>query len=265
MELKIYQVDAFTNKLFGGNPAAVCPLKDWLHDETLQKIASENNLSETAYYVPKGGEYELRWFTPAAEVKLCGHATLATAFVIFEIEKSKLSVLNFHTLSGVLSVSRAQKGYTMNFPVDKLTRIEITDEVKKAIGINPAEMYHGRDVLFVVLNSEKDLIGINPDPSLVKKLHRHGMIVTAKGDTTDFVSRCFFPNFGIDEDPVTGSAHTILTPYWANRLNQNVLTATQLSQRRGELLCKLDGERVEISGEAVLYLEGKILISGLVN
>lgn len=261
MEIKIYQVDAFTNQLFGGNPAAVCPLKEWLSDELMQKIASENNLSETAFYVPKDDEFELKWFTPKAEVNLCGHATLATSFVIFEIEKSKQPVLKFHTLSGLLSVARASKGYTMNFPSDVFNNTTITEEIKKDIGAEPTEAYHGRNILMVVLNSEKELIDINPDTEKIKLLHRHGLIVTAEGESSDFVSRCFFPNFGIKEDPVTGSAHTILTPYWAHRLKKNVLTARQLSQRRGELLCKLVNDRVEISGEAVLYLEGKILIS----
>lgn len=261
MELKIYQIDAFTSKLFGGNPAAVCPLKEWLPDETMQKIASENNLSETAFYVPKGDEFELKWFTPKAEINLCGHATLATAFVIFEIEKSKQTLLKFHTLSGLLTVTKANKGFSMNFPVDVFNKATITDEIIEAIGIKPVEAYHGRNILMVVLNTEKELTDINPDSEKVKLLHLHGLIVTAKGENSDFVSRCFFPNFGINEDPVTGSAYTILIPYWAFRLKKNDLTARQISARRGELFCKLVNDRVEISGEAVLYLEGRILIS----
>ena len=261
MDLKIYQVDAFTNKLFGGNPAAVCPLKDWLSDELMQKIAAENNLSETAYYIPKGDEFELRWFTPKAEVNLCGHATLATSYVIFEIEKSKQSVLMFHTKSGVLTVSRAPKGYKMNFPADVFNKISVTKEMINAIGEEPSEAYHGKNILMVVMNSEKELIGLAPDPEKVKHLHRHGLIVTAEGENTDFVSRCFFPNLGINEDPVTGSAHTILTPYWSNRLQKNELSAFQLSERKGEIFCKLVNDRVDISGEAVLYLEGRILIN----
>ncbi len=258
MEIKIYQVDAFASKLFGGNPAAICPLKEWLSNDVMQKIASENNLSETAFYVPKGDDFELKWFTPKAEVNLCGHATLATAFVIFEIEKSKQKVLKFHTLSGLLSVVRAKKGFTMNFPADVFNKTTITDEIKMAMGTEPIEAYHGRNVLMVVLNSEKELIAIKPIFEKVKLLHPHGLIVTAVGDNSDFVSRCFFPNYGIDEDPVTGSAHTILTPYWAHRFMKNDLTALQLSERRGELNCKLVNDRVEISGEAVLYMEGKI-------
>ena len=261
MEIKIYQVDAFTSTLFGGNPAAVCPLKEWLSNDVMQKIASENNLSETAFYVPKGDEFELKWFTPKAEVNLCGHATLATSFVIFEIEKSKLPILNFHTLSGLLTVARAHKGFAMNFPSDIFNSTTISGEMIKAIGTEPTEAYHGRNILMVVLNSEKELINIKPNSEKVKLLHPHGLIVTAKGENSDFVSRCFFPNFGIDEDPVTGSAHTILTPYWANRLKKNDLTAHQLSERRGELFCRLVNDRVEISGETVLYLEGKVLIS----
>ncbi len=262
MQIKIYQIDAFTSKLFGGNPAAVCPLTEWLPDEVLLNIAAENNLSETAYYVSKRDDYELRWFTPKAEIKLCGHATLATAFVIFEIEKSKKDVLNFHTLSGVLSVSRTGKGYKMNFPADVFNRVETDENISKAIGIEPSESYQGRDVLMVVLKSEKELLDLQPDFEMIKSLHRHGLIVTAPGENSDFVSRCFVPNFGINEDPVTGSAHCILTPYWANRLKKNTLSAIQLSQRRGELTCKLLNDRVEIAGEAVLYMEGRISFSG---
>lgn len=260
MKIKIYQVDAFTSKLFGGNPAAVCQLNEWIPDNLLQKIAFENNLSETAYYVSKGSEFELRWFTPKAEVDLCGHATLATAHIIFEIEKSALTVLKFHTKSGILEVTKYDKGYTMNFPADVYNKTEVTNKMKDAIGIKPAAAYKGRDVLMVVLNSEKELLKVNPEPEKVKALHRHGLIVTAKGDKTDFVSRCFFPNFGINEDPVTGSAHTILTPYWAERLKKNSLTALQLSERTGELVCRMAGDRVEISGEAVSYLSGEIWV-----
>ena len=260
MEIKIYQVDAFTSKLFGGNPAAVCPLKEWLSNDEMQKIASENNLSETAFYVPKGEDFELKWFTPKAEVNLCGHATLATAFVIFEIEKTNQEVLKFHTLSGILTVVKTQKGFTMNFPADVFNKTSITDKIIEAIGKVPSGAYHGRNILMVVLNSEKELLEVSPDSEKVKRLHPHGLIITAPGEKVDFVSRCFFPNYGIKEDPVTGSAHTILTPYWAHRFKKNDLTALQLSERRGELNCKLVNDRVEISGEAVLYMEGKVLL-----
>ena len=260
MEIKIYQVDAFTSKLFGGNPAAVCPLKEWLSNDDMQKIASENNLSETAFYVPKGEEFELKWFTPKAEVNLCGHATLATAFVIFEIEKTKQAILKFQTLSGLLTVAKTRFGYTMNFPADVFIKNSVTNEIIEAIGKVPLEVYHGRNILMVVVNSEKELLEIKPDPEKVKRLHPHGLIITSPGEKVDFVSRCFFPNYGINEDPVTGSAHTILTPYWAHRLKKNDLTALQLSERRGELNCKLVNDRVEISGEAVLYMEGKVLL-----
>ena len=260
MELTLYQVDAFTNKLFGGNPAAVVPLKQWLPEIVMQKIAAENNLSETAFYVPRGNEFELKWFTPKAEIALCGHATLGTAYVIYEIQKSTLPQLNFHTKSGVLTVTRSSQMYSMNFPSDILDGTHITDEIHHAIGLRPAEAYYGRNVLMVLLNSENELAGIQPDPEKVKRLHPHGLIATAKGENTDFVSRCFFPNYGISEDPVTGSAHTILTPYWAKRLNKNILTAQQISERVGELTCRFLNDRVEISGEAVLYLEGKIFV-----
>lgn len=260
MEIKIYQVDAFTSKLFGGNPAAVCPLKEWLSNDVMQRIASENNLSETAFYVTKGEEFELKWFTPKAEVNLCGHATLATAFVIFEIEKTKQEILKFQTLSGLLTVAKTRFGYTMNFPADVFIKNSVTNEIIEAMGKVPLEVYHGRNILMVVLNSEKELLEISPDPEKVKRLHPHGLIITAPGEKVDFVSRCFFPNYGINEDPVTGSAHTILTPYWAHRFKKNELTALQLSERRGALNCKLVNDRVEISGEAVLYMEGKVLL-----
>jgi PhzF family phenazine biosynthesis protein len=229
-------------------------------DHLLQNIAAENNLSETSFYVLKGDEYELRWFTPKAEIDLCGHATLAAAFVLFEIEKYDKPELKFQTRSGLLTVSRNGNRFVMNFPLDELKKKEITEEIKSALKINPVEVYHGKNVLLVVMNSEKELRDINPNPEKVKILHRHGMIVTAQGDHTDFVSRCFFPNFGINEDPVTGSAHTILTPYWANRLNKKELTAKQLSERTGDLNCRLENGRVFISGEAVLFLKGKIFI-----
>jgi PhzF family phenazine biosynthesis protein len=256
--MKIYQVDAFTNKLFGGNPAAICPLESWISEELMQNIAMENNLSETAFYVPRDNEFELRWFTPRAEIKLCGHATLATSHVIFAIEKSNQETLKFHTLSGVLTVTRAGRGYTMNFPADTFRKTEVTDEMKNVMGVEPELAFFGNDVLMLVLSTEKQLLSISPDPEKVEQLHRHGLIVTAKGEKSDFSSRCFFPHYGINEDPVTGSAHTLLTPYWADRLKKNALSARQLSQRKGELWCTLKGDRVEMSGEAVLYMTGTI-------
>ena len=260
MHIEQFQVDAFTSNLFGGNPAAVCPLDKWLPDELLQKIAMENNYAETAYYVPKGDEFELRWFTPKAEVDLCGHATLATSYVIFEIKKTKQPVLKFHTRSGILSVARSGEEITMNFPRDTFDETEVTDSMKKATGSEPESAWKGKNVLMLVVRSEKELLDLVPDFEKIKLLHPHGLIVTAEGVNSDFVSRCFFPRLGINEDPVTGSAHTILAPYWANRLNKTVLTAKQLSERRGELLCKIVNERVEISGKAILFLKGTIHI-----
>jgi PhzF family phenazine biosynthesis protein len=257
-QIKIYQVDAFTDHVFGGNPAAVCPLDEWLNDELMQKIAMENNLAETAFYVRKDDEFELRWFTPKVEVDLCGHATLATAFILFEKENCTHPVLKFHTRSGLLTVARNEKEITMNFPADTLQKIPVTDKIKHGIGLEPFETYLGKNVLMIVLNSEKDLVEINPDPIKLAALHTHGVIITAEGESTDFVSRCFFPNLGVIEDPVTGSAHTILTPYWSARLKKNFLTARQLSERKGDLLCKVVNDRVEISGTARLYLQGVI-------
>jgi len=212
MKLKIFKADAFTDKIFYGNPAAVCPLEKWLPDDVMQKIAAENNLAETAFYVPKENDFQLRWFTPAVEVDLCGHATLATAHTMFNHLGFGKSQINFHSKSGVLTVRKNGNMLTMNFPKDELNKIEIPELILKSIHVKPLECFRGRNVLLVVLNSQNDLEQIKPVIDLIKQAHPHGVIFTAKGNDVDFVSRCFFPNCGIDEDPVTGSAHTILTP-----------------------------------------------------
>jgi len=264
MKLKIYQADAFTENLFGGNPAAVVPLEEWLPDELMQKIAAENNLAETAFYVPKGNDFHLRWFTPAVEVDLCGHATLATAHVMYNQLNYTKPEINFHSQRGILSVLRNGDFLTMNFPNDEPVRIETPKEISDAITVVPAEVLRGTNMLLVVLNSQQDIEELDPDIDLIAKAHRHGVIFTAKGNEVDFVSRCFFPNSGIDEDPVTGSAHTILTPYWAKRLGKAKLKARQLSKRIGNLVVELIGDRVEISGKAVTYLAGEMMIPDLV-
>ncbi len=261
MKIPIYQVDAFTNKIFSGNPAAVCPLDSWLPNPVMQKIAAENNLSETAFFVSKDPDFELRWFTPSTEVDLCGHATLATAFVLFEIIKSLEKTLRFHTRSGLLTVERTSTGYTMNFPLAVYQTTEITPLLKRAIGIEPLNAVRGKGFLMAEVASEKEVRSMVPEFYTVMQLHPHGLIITAKGESVDFVSRSFFPNMGVNEDPVTGASHTLLAPYWAAKLGKNSMQAQQLSKRGGEIFCKLVDDRVEISGEAVLYLSGQIEVN----
>jgi PhzF family phenazine biosynthesis protein len=258
MRIKFYQVDAFTDKLFGGNPAGVCPLEDWLPEEVMQNIAFENNLAETAFFIINGADYELRWFTPLSEVDLCGHATLATAHVLFEHLNYNREKIVFHSRSGELTVRKEDEKLVLNFPADIVKKIEAPEELVKGIGKKPLETFKGKTDYLFVYQSQKDIEEINPDFELIKKSKARGVIVTAKGDNVDFVSRFFAPEVGVNEDPVTGSAHTTLTPYWAKVLGKKELTAMQLSKRRGNLNCKLINGRVEITGYAVTYLEGSI-------
>ena len=261
MKQKIYQVDAFTDKVFAGNPAAVCPLDHWLPDEILQKIALENNLAETAFYVKKEDHYELRWFTPTVEVDLCGHATLATAFVLFNHENFNGNVLQFHTRkSGILTVSNNDGWLTLNFPSDSIKQIDLSDEINACFDIQPTKVFEGRTDYMVVFNQEDEVRDVIPSIEKIIKLKARGVIVTAQGKEVDFVSRFFGPQVGVNEDPVTGSAHTTLTPYWAKELGKKEMTALQLSAREGFLKCKYLGERVEISGQAKLYMIGEIFI-----
>lgn len=260
MELDIYQVDAFTFGPFTGNPAAVILLDDWLPHELLQKIAEENNLSETAYIIKQGYDYHIRWFTPEIEVDLCGHATLASAYVLFNELNFNEKQLLFNSKSGKLRVEKIGESFQLDFPTDDLKVIELNEEIKNAFNIQPVEAFVGRDDYLIILENEEAVRKLN---SIVAKLNHidiRGFIISAPGDNSDFVSRCFFPNAGIPEDPVTGSAHTTLTPYWAKRLNKNELSAKQLSKRGGELLCKFDGERTYIKGKANLFLKGKIYL-----
>jgi len=259
MQLPFFQIDAFTGKIFSGNPAAVVPLEKWLPDSILQSIARENNLSETAFFVSDNGSYRLRWFTPQVEVDLCGHATLAAAFVIFREMDRKAKQITFHTKSGPLTVTRKDALLTMDFPAQPPVGCRAPEALLKAFGKNPIEILRAEDYL-VVFASERDIRELTPDPSLLKTLDLRGVIVTAKGDNADFVSRFFAPLVGIDEDPVTGSAHCTLTPYWSGKLNKKHLHAFQISERGGELFCENRGDRVLISGQAVKYLEGRIHI-----
>jgi PhzF family phenazine biosynthesis protein len=263
MKLKIYQVDAFTtDKAFSGNPAAVCPLDEWQSDDLLQNIAMENNLAETAFYVKKGNDYELRWFTPTVEVALCGHATLAAAFVLFNYENHKANRIVFQSReSGQLIVTREEELLTLNFPTDKIEEVSIGEKLADCFDIKPIKAYNGNFDSMLVFENENQIKTIHPNLSGISKLKARGLIITAKGEAVDFVSRFFAPQSGIDEDPVTGSAHTTLIPYWAAELEKNEFTAMQLSKRGGYLKCKYLNDRVEISGRAKLYLTGNLFIA----
>jgi PhzF family phenazine biosynthesis protein len=258
MDFRIFQVDAFTDKLFHGNPAGVCPLPEWLPAELMQQIAMENNQAETAFFVRGKERYEIRWFTPEVEVDLCGHATLAAAFVIFRFENYPDPVIEFSSRSGLLTVRKDGDSLTLNFPADKITRIPVPDELCAGMGVSPIEAYRGKDDFMLVYASAREIENLKPDMGLLAGVPARGIIATAPGRDVDFVSRFFAPRVGIPEDPVTGSAHTTLAPFWAARLGKNELTAQQLSRRRGWLRCKLVEDRVEISGHARAYLTGQI-------
>ncbi len=261
--LRIFLIDAFTDERFCGNPAAVVPLEAWLDDSILQAVAAENNLSETAFCVADGDSYQLRWFTPTVEVKLCGHATLAAAFVIFEkLEPGRHDVC-FETLSGILTVSRADTRLVMNFPAWQLTSVEPgPSELLAGLGVASAAVFvtTSLDNYFVVLEDEAQIRAVRPDYALLSRLHPGAVVVTAPGDSSDCVSRYFAPSYGIPEDPATGSIHCGLVPYWANRLGKREIFARQASPRGAELYCEQRGDRVLIAGHAVEYLEGHITV-----
>jgi PhzF family phenazine biosynthesis protein len=259
MEIPLYQIDAFTGHVFGGNPAAVCPLSEWLDTGLMQMIAEENNLSETAFFVQSGKGYEIRWFTPKIEIELAGHPTLAAAWVIFNYCNHSSSEIRFFSKSGELVITRDGDLISMNFPAMQAVNAGQNELINRALGKKPAELYRTRDYL-AVFDSEDEILSIQPDFGLLKQLDCLGVIVSAPGKAADFVSRFFAPSAGINEDPVTGSAHSTLIPYWAKRLNKDSLHACQLSRRCGELFCKYLGKRVEISGRAVPYLKGTICI-----
>ncbi|MDR6562684.1 MULTISPECIES: PhzF family phenazine biosynthesis protein [unclassified Arcicella] len=260
MNLTIYQLDAFTNEVFAGNPAAVVPLTEWITDELMQKIAAENNLAETAFYVAEGEQFHIRWFTPTVEVNLCGHATLATAYTIFEYAKYLKTTIEFKSKSGVLKVAKKDDLLELDFPVDIPVVAETPEELIEGLGIKPQETLKGITDYFLVFENESQVKALKPDFKTIAKVKCRGIIVTAKGDKVDFVSRFFGPQSGIDEDPVTGSAHTTLTPYWAEKLGKNILTAKQISARGGELLCTLVGDRVKMAGKVAPYLIGEIIV-----
>lgn len=262
MTIKIYQIDAFTDEIFKGNPAAVCPLETWLPDEILLKIASENNLSETAFYVEKEDYFEIRWFTPTVEVDLCGHATLATAFVLKNFEGFDGNQLSFYSLrSGNLSVTFKDDLLILNFPTDIFSEIELTKELFSVTNYSPIAAYKGKTDYMLIYENESEISEAVPDLQLISKLDARGAIITSKGKDYDFVSRFFAPASGVNEDPVCGSAHTTLVPYWAQQFGKKELKAFQNSQRTGEIFCQLIDDRVELGGKAVLYMKGEIAIN----
>lgn len=257
MKIRLFQIDAFTGKLFTGNPAAVCPLDGWLDDKTLQAIATENNLSETAYLVPQGTAYQIRWFTPTTEVDLCGHATVASAFVLCSFIEPSRREVTLLSKSGPLTVTKDGDLYSLDFPARRPVPCKAPDLLSRALGQRPKEVLNSRDYL-AVFDSEEEIRSLDPDMGLLKQLDLFAVIVTAPGRNSDFVSRFFAPARGVPEDPVTGSAHCTLIPYWAKCLGKSKLHAFQLSSRGGELFCENRGDRVIISGRAVKYLEGII-------
>lgn len=258
MKIPYYQVDAFTPRAFGGNPAGVCPLESWLPEGTMQAIAFENGLAETAFLVPEGEGYGLRWFTPAVEVDLCGHATLAAAHVLGEHRGVSDARIIFHTQSGRMTVDREGRRWVLDFP--SRPAAGASSGLELGLGAAPTEVYRARDYL-AVFESEATVRALRPDFAAVARLDAMGVIVTAPGDECDFVSRYFAPRVGIPEDPATGSSHCTLIPYWAARTGRTVLEARQVSARGGEMHCELAGGRVRIGGEAVTYLEGAIYLS----
>lgn len=259
--MKLYQIDAFTDKVFGGNPAAVMPLDAWLDDALMQKIALENNLSETAFFVKTDDGYHLRWFTPEKEIDLCGHATLASAYVIKNFLEPHIQEIQFTTqVAGLLKASAKDGLYTLDFPARVPAACEAPEKLLKSLGTSQVvEVLKSRDY-FVVLPSQEAVLNLEPDFGLMKQLDGFGVIVTARGHEADTVSRCFFPAAGIPEDPVTGSAHCTIVPYWSEKLGTTKLFCKQLSKRGGDLWCELKGDRVLMSGKCVLFLQGEITV-----
>ncbi len=260
-KIKIFQIDAFTNKIFHGNPAAVCVLDQWIDESIMQKISAENNLAETAFVVKKDNDYEIKWFTPTIEVDLCGHATLATAYVLYKYFNYQSKKINFHShISGLLSVEKNNEYLTLDFPTDIYEKVKIPQVLIEAFGITPLEAFKGKTDYLLIFSTQKEIEEFHPNLNLIKKVGGRGVIVSAPGYKTDFVSRFFAPQAGINEDPVTGSAHTTLIPVWSKKLGKTNLTAKQLSKRQGDLICEYKGDRVKITGTAVTYLQGEIKI-----
>ena len=259
MELPIYQIDAFASDVFKGNPAAVCPLSEWLPPETMQSIAAENNLSETAFFVSKGDDYSIRWFTPVSDVELCGHATLGSAYVLFNILGYENDAIRFDSKSGILAVTKQDDLLTLDFPKQPPVPCDMPLELIAAFNVEPIECMVSEDHI-AVFENETDIETANPNFEQLKKLDSRGVIITAKSMHYDFVARFFAPKLGVPEDPVTGSAYTQLAPYWASKLGPKLFKAKQMSLRGGEVYCEIVGDRVLISGKAAKYMEGKITI-----
>jgi PhzF family phenazine biosynthesis protein len=257
LKLNLYQIDAFAKNIFEGNPAGVCPLDEWLEDNIMQKIANENNLSETAFFVEENNKFHIRWFTPSNEVDMCGHATLASAYIIFEILNYKKDEIIFNSKSGILKVTKDNDKFKMNFPIQEIIKCNMPNNIIKAFETKPIECYKSMDYILIFEN-EEDIINAKPNLELLKDIDTRGIIITSKSKKYDFINRFFAPKYGIDEDPVTGSAFTQLIPYWNTILNKDIFIAKQVSQRGGEVFCKLKNDRVEISGYAKKYLEGVI-------
>ena len=254
-----YIVDAFTDRVFLGNPAAVCVLDSWPPEELMQKIAMENNFAETAFVVPEGERWHLRWFTPEKEFDLCGHATLAAAYVLFRFYRPEAEELVFSTLSGPLTVRRKEGLLEMDFPACTPVRVEVSDEMTAALGVRPREAWRARDLL-CVLDQEEDVVRLCPDLRAIEALGGEICIVTARSGQFDCVSRCFAPGCSVPEDPVTGSAHCLIVPYWAQRLGKTELTARQASARGGTLLCRLEGDRGFLAGQAALFAKSELYV-----
>jgi len=261
MKLPIFQIDAFTDKLFSGNPAAVIVLKDWIDDALMQQIALENNLAETAFIVPSDNHHEIRWFTPMSEVDLCGHATIASAYVLFNEYRIQSEVIEFKSLrSGALRVKRIDNLYELDFPLDeiKVSSDPLPVDVFLGLGAEPKEIYKGKTDMLLVFDTQEQIENLSLDYNYLKKAEGRGIIVSAPGNDVDFVSRFFAPQIGINEDPVTGSAHTTLLPYWHKKLGKSNFIARQLSNRGGFLHCKIEDNRAKIGGAAVIYMRGEI-------
>lgn len=260
MKLTLYQVDAFTNKLFGGNPAAVVPLEKWIDDELMQQLAMENNLAETVFFVPREDEFYIRWFTPVLEINLCGHATLASSYVLYNFLGYNKPAIIFNSKSGKLVVEKKGNSLLMDFPSWKPEKADVyPDNLQEALGVKEiVAVYKYRDLL-VELNTEEDVKNAKPDFTALKNMGEK-VIITAPGKKYDFVSRFFAPVAGVDEDPVTGSAHSQLIPFWSEKLNKSVMQAKQLSQRGGEIYCEQKGDRVIMGGECVFYMKGEFVV-----
>jgi PhzF family phenazine biosynthesis protein len=257
MKLPLYQIDAFANQPFEGNPAAICPLTTWLPDEVMQAIAMENNLSETAFFVPEGNGFRIRWFTPLCEVDLCGHATLASAYLLFNRLSCNKDVIRFESRSGVLNVSQKGDRIELDFPAQTPRACDTPEAILTAFSKTPLECVKAEDYI-VIFDNEEHVKNVNPDLRALSTLDLRGVCISARSSQYDIVSRFFAPKYGIDEDPVTGSSYTQLAPYWSKQLGKTTITARQVSRRGGNVMCEMRGDRVAISGNAVIYLEGSI-------